>query len=146
VTDLLGTVQAALQAARKRQDKDRTLLLGTVLSAVRNHEIALDRPLTDADVVTVLQRSVKQRRESVAQFSAAGRSDLVDREQAQITMIEEFLPPPAAPEEIRAAVREAIAAGAGQLGGIMAAVVPRLAGRADGKEINRIAREELRAG
>lgn len=146
MTDLLDTLQAALQSARKSQDKDRTLLLGTVLSAVRNHALAMDRPLTDADVVSVLHRSVKQRRESVEQFTAAGRGELASREQAQIAMIEEFLPPPVDAEEIRAVVREVMAAGASQMGAVMAGVMPRLGGRAEGKEISRIVREELQAG
>jgi len=146
VTDLAASLQAALNTARKSQDKDRTLLVGTVLSAVKNHEIELGRPLTDQDVLTVLQRGVKQRRESVEQFTAAGRADLADRELRQIAIIEEFLPPPASEAEIRAAVREAIAGGAAQMGAVMGAVTPRFKGRADGKEINRIVREELQAG
>lgn len=146
MTDLAASLQAALNTARKSQDKDRTLLVGTVLSAVKNHEIELGRPLTDQDVLTVLQRGVKQRRESVEQFTAAGRADLADRELRQIAIIEEFLPPPASEAEIRAAVREAIAGGAAQMGAVMGAVTPRFKGRADGKEINRIVREELQAG
>jgi uncharacterized protein YqeY len=143
---LLGILQTALHTARKSQDKDRTLLLGTVLSAVQNHALELNRSLGEDDVLTVLQRGVKQRRESVEQFAAAGRTDLAERELGQIAIIEEFLPPPASLEEIRAVVREAVAGGAKQVGAVMAAVIPRLRGRADGKEINRIAREELQAG
>jgi uncharacterized protein YqeY len=146
VTELLGTLQTALHTARKSQDKDRTLLLGTVLSAVQNHALELNRPLGEDDVLTVLQRGVKQRRESVEQFAAAGRADLADRELGQIAIIEEFLPPAASPEEIRVVVREVVAAGTRQVGAVMAAVMPRLRGRADGKEINRIVREELQAG
>lgn len=146
MTELLGILQTALHTARKSQDKDRTLLLGTVLSAVQNHALELNRSLGEDDVLTVLQRGVKQRRESVEQFAAAGRTDLAERELGQIAIIEEFLPPPASLEEIRAVVREAVAGGAKQVGAVMAAVIPRLRGRADGKEINRIAREELQAG
>lgn len=146
MTDLLASLQAALHSARKSQDKDRTLLLGTILSAVRNHEIELGRPLTDEDVILVLQRGVKQRREAEEQFTAAGRVDLAGRELAQLRIIEEFLPPPADPEEIRAAVRQVIAGGATQLGAVMGAVMPRFKGRADGKVINQVVREELQAG
>lgn len=146
MTNLFSGLQTALNTARKSKDKDRTLLLGTVLSAVKNQELELTRPLTDDDVLTVLQRGVKQRRESIEQFSSAGRVDLVDRELAQIAIIEEFLPPAADADEIRAAVRAARATGADQIGALMAAVVPQFKGRADGKEINRIVREELQAG
>ena len=92
VTKLFSGLQAALNTARKSKDKDRTLLLGTVLSAVKNHELELARPLTDDDVLTVLQRAVKQRRESVEQFHAGGRPDLADRELARSRSSRSFFP------------------------------------------------------
>lgn len=146
MTDLLNALQTALHSARKSQDKDRTLVLGTILSAVRNYDIELGRALTDDEVVTVLRRGVKQRREAAEQFEQAARPDLAGRERAQIRVIEEFLPAAVSADEIRAAVRAAIAGGASHLGAVMGAVMPRFQGRADGKEINRIAREELPAG
>lgn len=75
MTDLLVTLQSALHSARKSQEKDRTLLLGTILSAVRNHEIELRRTLTDDDVILVLQRGVKQRRKAEEQFARPGCTD-----------------------------------------------------------------------
>ncbi len=86
-------LQAALVAARKAQDKDRTLLLGTIIAAVKNHRIELGRDLTDEDVVTVLRRGVKQRQESVDQFRKAGRDTMADREESEISALKEFLPP-----------------------------------------------------
>jgi hypothetical protein len=133
-------------AARKAQDKHRTLVLGTTLAALKNRQIELQRPLTDADVVEVLRKGIKTRRESVEQFSAAARSDLADKEAAEIRVLEEFLPPDVDPSEIRAAVREVIAGGAVDVGRVMGQVMPRFKGRADGKVINQIVREELQAG
>ena len=144
--DLNATLQAAMLAARKAQDRHRTLVLGTTLAALKNRQIELQRPLTDDDVVEVLRKGIKTRRESIEQFSAAARSDLADKEAAEIKVLEEFLPPDVDPSEIRAAVREVIAGGAGDIGRVMGQVMPRFKGRADGKLINQIVREELQAG
>ena len=139
-------LRAAMNAARKAQDKDRTLVLGTILANLKNREIDLRRPATDEEVVEVLRKGIKIRREAIEQYQAGGRSDLADAEQAQIAVLEEFLPPAVDPEEIRAAVREVIAGGAKDLGKVMGQIVPRYRGRADGKLINQIVREELQAG
>lgn len=146
MSDLLSAVQAALVAARKAQDKDRTLVLGTVLSVLKNRALELGRDLTDADAVEVLRRAIKQRRESIDQYEKAARADLAAIEASQIAVIEGFLPPDVSPDEIRAAVRAAIAAGATDLGRVMGQVMPRFKGRADGRLINQIVREELPAG
>ena len=135
-----------MNAARKAQDKDRTLVLGTILAALKNRQIELRRPVTDDETVEVLRKGIKTRRESVEQYQAAGRADLVANETGQIRVLEEFLPPAADPAEIRAAVRAAIAGGATDIGKVMAQVLPRFKGKADGKVINGIVREELQAG
>jgi uncharacterized protein YqeY len=139
-------LRAAMNAARKAQDKDRTLVLGTIIANLKNREIELRRPATDEEVVEVLRKGIKIRREAVEQYRAGGRNDLADVEQSQIAVLEEFLPPAVDPEEIRAAVREVIAGGARDLGKVMGQIVPRYKGRADGKVINQIVREELQAG
>ena len=139
-------LRAAMNTARKAQDKDRTLVLGTILANLKNREIDLRRPATDEEVVEVLRKGIKIRREAIEQYKAGGRTDLADTEQAQIAVLEEFLPPAVDPEEIRAAVREVIAGGAKDLGKVMGQIVPRYKGRADGKLINQIVREELQAG
>jgi uncharacterized protein len=143
---LAATLRTALNAARKAHDKDRTLVLGTILANLKNREIELRRPTTDDEVVEVLRKGIKIRREAVEQYTAAARPDLVAMESAQIKVLEEFLPAAVAPEEIRAAVRQAIDGGARDIGKVMAQVLPRYKGRADGKLINQIVREELQAG
>ena len=135
-----------MNAARKAQDKDRTLVLGTILANLKNREIDLRRPATDDEVVEVLRKGIKTRREAIEQYTAAGRTELADTEQKQIAVLEEFLPPAVDPEEIRAAVRDVIAGGARDLGKVMGQIMPRYKGRADGKLINQIVREELQAG
>jgi uncharacterized protein YqeY len=139
-------LRAAMNAARRAQDKDRTLVLGTILANLKNREIELRRPTTDDDAVDVLRKGIKTRRESVEQYTAAKRTDLAETERSQIKVLEEFLPPEIDPEEIRSAVRAAIAAGATDIGKVMGQVMPKFKGRADGKVINQIVREELQAG
>jgi uncharacterized protein YqeY len=135
-----------MNAARKAQDKQRTLVLGTIISNLKNREIDLRRPATDDEVVEVVRKGIKIRREAIEQYTAGGRQDLVDAEQAQVRILEEFLPPAVDPEEIRAAVREVIAGGARDVGKVMGQVLPKFKGRAEGKLINQIVREELQAG
>ena len=146
VSNLADDLHAALTAARKSRNKDRTQLLGTVLAALKNRALEQNRPPTNEDVLEVLQKSVKTRRESVEQYVKGGREDLADQERAEIRIIEEFLPPGADPEEIRAAVRAAIAGGATDIGKVMGRVVPQFKGRADGKVIQQIVRTELSLG
>ena len=143
---LTVTLRAALNVARKAQDKERTLVLGTILANLKNREIELRRPASDEEVADVLRKGIKIRREAVEQYEKGGRQDLADNESAQIKVLEEFLPPAVDPEEIRSAVRLAIGGGAGDVGKVMSQVMPKFKGRADGKLINQIVREELQAG
>jgi uncharacterized protein YqeY len=138
-------LRAALTAARKAQDKPRTLVLGTILANLKNREIELKRPVTGDDVIEVLRKGIKTRRESVEQYTAANRPELAEAERFQIGVLEEFVPPAVDPEEIRSAVRAAIAGGAKDVGKVMGQVLPQFKGRADGKDVNRIVREELQA-
>jgi len=142
---LTERLRAAMNQARKQRDQARTLLLSTILSDVQNREIELSHPASDDEAAEVLRRGVKRRRESVEAYTKGGRNDLAATEQAEITILEEYLPAAVPPEEIRAAVREAIAGGAADMGKVMGVVMPRFKGRADGKVINQIVREELAA-
>jgi len=142
---LAEQLRAALNAARKDRDQHRTLLYSTILSDIRNREIEAKHALDDAEVVDVLRRGIKKRRESVDAFRAGGRGEAADKEQFEITELEKYLPPAVPEEEIRAAVRAAIAAGAKDLGKVMGLAMPQFKGRAEGKDVNRIAREELAA-
>lgn len=142
---LAEQLRAALNAARKERDQARTLLFSTILSDVRNREIELAKPIEDPDVVEVLRRGIKRRKESVEAFTGGARMDLAEREAAEVKALEAFLPAGVSDDEIRAAVREAVGAGARDLGALMGKVMPLFKGRADGKTVNRIAREEIAA-
>jgi uncharacterized protein YqeY len=140
---LQARLQAELTAARKAQDKAATLLLGMTLSEVKNRSIELKRDLADDDVIDVVRKAIKKRRESVELYEKAGRSELAEKERAEVALLDRYLPPQVAPEEIRAAVRAAIAAGANNMGAVMGKVMPQFKGRAEGSAISVIAREEL---
>jgi len=132
-----------MNEARKQRDQPRTLLLSTILSDIQNREIELKHPASDDEAAEVLRRGVKRRKESVEAYEKAKREDLAARERAEVQMLEAYLPAAVSPDEIRAAVREAIAGGAKELGPLMAKIMPQFKGRADGKVVNQIVREEL---
>ena len=143
MSELFARLQGDLNASRKAQDKPSTLLLGTVLSEVKNRRIELRRDPVDDEVVDVLRKSIKKRRESVEMYDKAGRGDLADKERAESAALEKYLPPAVSDAELRAAVRAAIASGAANLGSVMGKVLPQFKGKAEGGTINAIAREEL---
>ncbi|WP_053334481.1 GatB/YqeY domain-containing protein [Gemmatimonas phototrophica] len=140
---LLARLQGDQAAARREQQKDRVMLLGMIVSEVKNREIELRRELTDDDVIDVIRKGIKKRRESVEMYAKAGRSDLQDKEQQEVVLLEVYLPAQVDPAELRAAVQSAIAGGAANIGAVMARVMPAFKGRVDGSVINAIAREEL---
>lgn len=132
-----------LNTARRARDKERTLILTTTLSEVRNREIEMGRDASDEDVHEVVQRAVKRRREAAEQMRAGEREDLAAREDAEAALLGKYLPAQLSEEEVRGYVREAIAGGADNIGAVMGRVMPRIKGVFDGKEANRIVKEEL---
>lgn len=144
--ELADRLRADQVVARKSADKDRTLLLGTVLAALKNKEIDLGRVLDDAEVVDVIRKQIKQRQDSIEQYTAGARLDLARQEDAEMQLLLVYLPPEIDLEEIREAARTAVAGGAVDLGRLMGVLMARFKGKADGKVINQIAREALHQG
>lgn len=143
-------VGADIAAAMKARDAARLSALRMLKAAVMNKSVEKGRDLDDGEVLQVVAALVKQRRDSIEQFAKAGRTDLVDKESAEIVVLQAYLPPAATAEEIDAAIRDAIAetgaASAKDLGKVMKAVMPRLAGKnADGKAVNDAVRRALGA-
>ena len=143
MSELLARLQGDLNSARKSQDKAGTLLLSTVLSEVKNKKIELKRDPVDADVIDVVRKSIKRRRESIEMYTKGARQDLADKESAEAAALEKYLPAQVSDDELRAAVKAAIAGGATQIGAVMGKVLPQFKGRAEGGTINALAREEL---
>ncbi len=143
-------VGADIAAAMKARDSSRLSALRMLKAAIMNKGVEKGRDLDDAEVLQVVASLVKQRRDSIEQFAQAGRTDLVDKETGELTILQAYLPPSATPEEINAAVAEAIAeTGATSpkdMGKVMKAVMPKLAGKnADGKAVNEAVRRTLGA-
>jgi uncharacterized protein YqeY len=145
---LADKVNGDIAAAMKAKDAARLSALRMLKAAIMNKSVEKGRDLEDADVVQVVSSLVKQRRDSIEQFANAGRTDLVDKETAEVAVLEEYLPPAATPDEIDAAVAAAVAeTGASSpkdIGKVMKAVMPKLAGKhADGRTINEAVRRKL---
>ena len=145
MSSLHSRLREELNASRKARNKPLTLVLGTVLADIENHHTALQRDLTDGDVIEVLRKAIKRRRESLEAFEKGGRAELAAQEREEIRVLEVYLPASVSDDELRAAVRAAIKGGAVNIGAVMGKVVPQYKGRAEGATINRIAREELGA-
>jgi uncharacterized protein len=136
-------LESDLTDARRARDRDRTQLLSMTLAELRNRRIELGRELEDDDVVEVITRARKRRAEAAEQMRAGGRGELADKEESEGEILAGYLPEPLSADEVRGWAREAIDAGATEIGPLMGRLMPRIRGRFDGKEANRIAREEL---
>ena len=145
---LVETVDKDLVAALKAQETLKLSVLRMTKAALKNKQIELGKPLEDTEALAVLRTLVKQRHESVEQFRKGGRDELADKEQAEIKILESYLPAGANDEEIDAAVAAAIAeagaAGSKDLGKVMKLAMAKLAGKnADGKRVSEKARNKL---
>jgi uncharacterized protein YqeY len=147
---LRDKINGEIAAAMKAKETTRLSALRMLKAAVMNKGIEKSHDLDDGEVLQVVSALVKQRRDSIEQFSKAGRTDLVDKETAEIAVLETYLPPAASAADIDAAIVEAIAetgaASVKDMGKVMKAVMPRLAGKnADGRAVNEAVRRKLGA-
>jgi uncharacterized protein len=140
---LKDRIRDDLNTARRERDRLRTTVLTTFLSEIRNREIELGREAEDSDVESLATTAIKRRREAAEQMRAGGREELATKEEEEARIVQQYLPPQLDEDEVRVMVREAIAGGAANLGAVMKEVSPRTRGRFEGKELNRIVREEL---
>lgn len=137
-----------ITAAMKAKDQARLSPLRMAKAALMNREVEKGRALEEQEAEAVLASLIKQRRDSIEQFTKGGRDDLVARETAEIGVLEAYLPPPIDPAELERAVEQAIAETAASttkdIGKVMKAAMSRLAGRTvDGRQVNEMARKKL---
>lgn len=144
-SELKERIQRDLNTARKQRDKDRLLVLSTLLSEIRNKEIDGGEDLDDEGVIQVVSKAIKQRSDAAEQMRGAGREELAEQEEAQAVILQNYLPAQLTEDEVRELVRGIVAAGAEEMGAVMGKLMPEIRGRFDGKEANRIVREELGA-
>lgn len=140
---LKSDLEHQLSEARKARDRLRTTVLSSTLAEVRNQEIEEGRDADDEMTKRVLVRALKQRREAAEQMRGGGREELAEKEDREAEILSAFLPPPFTEDEVREMVREIAADGPSDPGPVMGRLMPRIRGRFDGKEANRIVREEL---
>jgi len=123
--------------AAKATDRIRLSTLRLLKNGLHNREIDLKRELNEAEFLQLLSTMVKQRKDSIEQFEKGGRADLVEKEEAELKVIREFMPAPMSEEELDAIIAEAIretgAAGVRDIGKVMKVLMPKVAGKADGK-------------
>jgi len=147
VVDLIGTIASELQEARLARDDDRRDALTLILASLRSAEKELQRPLSEDEELQVLQRERKKRVEAYKAFEAAGREEQADKEDFELEVLEEFMPEPLSDDELEDIVDDVIAeVGATSLrdiGRVMADVMPRISGKADGSAVSQIVREKL---
>jgi len=138
---------ADLKGAMKSGDKTRLEVIRLLRASIKNAEIKQQKSLEDPDILGVIAKEAKQRRESIAEFAKGNRQDLVDKEEAELAILLEYLPQQISREEIVAAARQVIeevgARGPGDKGKVMQKLMPQLKGKAEGRDINETVTELL---
>ena len=136
-----------LKNSIKVQDKGRLSALRGLKSAMKNKQVELRQDLTDDQILGVISSELKKCKEAIEKFTQGSRQDLVEKEEAEVKILSSYLPPQLSEEEIKEIVTQAIeeisASSPKDLGRVMKSVMPKMSGRADGREVNRIARELL---
>ncbi|BCJ86227.1 GatB/YqeY domain-containing protein [Effusibacillus dendaii] len=144
---LVERLDADMKQAMKDKDKVRLSTIRLVRTAIKNAEIDQRKTLTDEDILVLLNRELKQRRDSLQAFQDAGRSDLVDQVKQEITVIEGYMPAQLSEDEIReivlASIAEVGAVSKKDMGKVMSVLMPKLQGRADGKLVNQLVQSQL---
>lgn len=144
---LKGEIQDATKAAMKSGDRLALSALRLLLSALHNEEIKERRELSPEEIIKVISTLCKQRQEAIEYFRKGGRTDLVEKEEAELVVLRRFLPVALSEEEIRALIRSSIeevgAKGVQDLGKVMKQIMPKVTGRTEGKRVSELAREIL---
>ncbi len=145
--ELRSRIEADTIAALKSGAKDKVSTLRMLSAAMKNKQIDKRRPLTEEEVVETVRSLIKQRKDSVEQFAKGNRQDLVDKETAEIAVLEVYLPQQLTREELEAMVRDVVAQagaqGAKDMGKVMKALIPLAGGRADGKLLSELVKNAL---
>jgi uncharacterized protein YqeY len=144
---LIAEIEQDLNEAMRERDAARRDALRLILHALRSAEKELQRPLSEDEELQVLQRERKRRLEAIDAYRAGGREDRADAEEAELDVLEEFMPEPLSDDELERIVDDAIAENGAtsmrDLGRVMADVMPQIAGRADGSAVSQLVREKL---
>ena len=144
---LKETLDAELKAAMREKDAPKLSVIRMLKSAIKYREIEVMKPLDDAGVLAVVASEIKRRRDSVEQYRAGNRADLADKEEAEIAVLQAYLPAQLGEDELRAKVDEAIAKtgakGPKDMGAVMKALLPEVQGRAEGSAVSELVKARL---
>lgn len=147
MSELKSRLTEEMKACMKAGDKQRLGVIRSMLAAIKQVEVDSRKSLSDDDIIAVLDKQVKQRRDSIEQYAGAGREDLAEQERYEMEVIQQFLPQPLSEAEIAgmidAAIEETGAAGMQDMGKVMGVLKPRMQGRADMAEVSRQVRARL---
>ena len=145
--ELKAQLTEDLKSALRSGDKLRTSVIRLLIALIKNREVEKRGPLTDAEAIQAVSASCKQRQEAIEQYGQGGRQDLVDKETAELAILQSYLPAALSADELQTLVREAIrdaqASSAREIGKVMALLMPKVTGRADGKVVSTLVREML---
>ena len=144
---LLDQIHSDLKEAMKAKDSIRLGALRLILTAVKNKEKELRRELEEREVLQIVSNQIKQRKDSIEQYRKSGREDVVQKEEQELEILQAYMPQQLSEEELEKLVTETIkevgATSVKDLGKVMKAIMPRIAGRADGKVVNQMVRAQL---
>lgn len=144
---ILDQLNEDMKAAMRAKEKEKLTTIRMIKSSIHNEEINLGRPLNDDEEIAILSREKKQRQESLAEFQNAGRDDLVAKIEKELEIVNKYLPEQLSDEEVREIIEQTIAEVGAEsmqdMGKVMGAIMPKVAGRADGGKINQLVRDAL---
>lgn len=147
MAELFSKLQEEMKAAMKSGDKDRLSTIRMLISEIKKVQIDFRKELTDEEIISILQKYVKQRKEAYQQYSQAGRDDLANKELREIEIVQEFLPKPLSEEELIKIIDDTIAElGASSIkdmGKVVKTVMEKVKGRAEGSTVSKIVKEKL---
>ncbi|MCU9592968.1 GatB/YqeY domain-containing protein [Caldibacillus thermolactis] len=144
---LLERLNEDMKVAMKNKDKHKLSVIRMIKSSLQNEAIKLGRDLKEDEELTVLSREVKQRKDSLREFETAGRSDLVEKIQTELTYVEHYLPEQLSEDELKTIIQDAIqqtkATSKSDMGKVMGVVMPKVKGKADGSLVNKLVLQAL---
>ena len=144
---LLERLNDDMKQAMKNKEKEKLSVIRMVKASLQNEAIKLGRELTEEDELTIISRELKQRKDSLHEFEQAGRQDLVDKIQNELAILEIYMPKQLTEEELTEIVKEAIAevqaSSKADMGKVMAAIMPKVKGKADGSHVNKLVLQNL---
>jgi uncharacterized protein len=147
MSSMTDQLNADMKEAMKKKEKKALTVIRGLKSSIQNEKIKLGRELSSEDELTVVSREMKQRKESLQEFESAGREDLAEQVRTEIDILQKYMPEQLSAEQLQSIVHETIeqvgASSPADMGKVMGAIMPKVKGKADGSEINKMVKQAL---